>query len=65
MKHRKALIALYLTAAGVSALALPMTKPWSALGQAKTCPVTTDPNSPNPWFMRGCNVDAIQDMVNA
>jgi hypothetical protein len=36
MKHRKALIALYLTAAGVSALALPMTKPWSALGQAKT-----------------------------
>jgi hypothetical protein len=42
----------FLTVAGASALALPLLKPWQAFGQATATP---DPNSPNPWIMRGCN----------
>ncbi|HEY2393376.1 MAG TPA: hypothetical protein VGK22_19535 [Candidatus Angelobacter sp.] len=53
----------FLTVAGASALALPLLKPWQAFGQAT--PATADPNSPNPWLMRGANVDAIPDMVKA
>jgi hypothetical protein len=49
----------FLAGAGASALALPFIKSWPALGQA----TTTDPNEPNPWLMRGCNVNAIPGML--
>lgn len=55
----------FLAAAGASALALPFIKPWSALGQDTACPVTGDPNHPNPWMMRGANPVGVQGMVNA
>jgi hypothetical protein len=61
----------FLTAAGASALALPIIKPWLALGQDATAPSCVvappaqDPNSPNPWLMRGCNADTVQAYVTA
>jgi hypothetical protein len=52
----------FLTAAGASALALPFVRAGSALGQTAA---QADPNHPNPWLMRGCNRDTIQDYVDA
>lgn len=49
----------FLTAAGVTAATLPFIKPGSLLAQG------TDPNSPNPYLMRGCNADTIQAYVDA
>ena len=52
----------FLTAAGASAVALPFVRAGSAFGQTAA---QTDPNHPNPWLMRGCNRDTIQDYVDA
>lgn len=53
----------FLTVAGASALALPFIRAGSLFSQS--APAVTDPNSPNPWLMRGANVDAIPGMVAA